>query len=60
MKTFEILCVDRDNLEKHVNVIARNSGDALIEFRKQYDLDNWRVQSLSKINVQQVLDTASR
>lgn len=49
MKIFEILCADRNGQDKRVHVVANDEGDAVIEFRSEYSLDEWTVECLHEI-----------
>lgn len=49
MKTFEILCADRDGYGKRVHVVAENGGEAVMEFRGSYSLDDWRVEWIREV-----------
>lgn len=56
MLAWEITAVDRSGVEKRVHVIATDGGHALIEFRNEYSLDDWRVDALNQLVEQQVIE----
>ena len=56
MNTFAILIINTSGLEKTVHVVAADAAHAMIEFRKEYDLDDWSVRSLTEITNQQVIE----
>lgn len=56
MLAWEITAVSTSGTEKRVHVIAHDGGHAMIEFRNEYSLDDWRVDSLSQIVAQQVIE----
>lgn len=58
MNTWEIRTTDRQDREKLVHVIAPDEAHAVIEFRSEYCLDEWKIHWLRELRTATVIERA--